>query len=191
MFTALKRSDPAAIDVAATVISSDAPPDVHPNGATPSRGSRWPHLTLPGCWGALFFACLSFTPSLVPRSGLVQGIVCGITAAIGYGLGVWAAAIWRAFPDRDPRPARRWTWRAFLISAGVLLVAFFSLGQAWQHELRGLMGVTQYSIPLVIASPFVAALIFVLLCSSDAAFAGCIAGLHGCSGAGSARAPRT
>src|SRR5438128_11218964 len=48
--------------------------------------------TLPGLWFALLFTCLSFTPSLLPRSGLVQGLVCGLSAAIGYGLGVFAAA---------------------------------------------------------------------------------------------------
>jgi uncharacterized membrane protein len=111
----------------------------------------------------LIFACLSFTPSLVPRSGLVQGLVWGITAAIGYGLGVWAARIWRAFADRDARPPRPWAWRVFLISAAVLLVVVFALGQYWQRQLRDLMGVTEYDIALVVASPLVAALIFVLL----------------------------
>ena len=33
----------------------------------------------------MLFACLSFTPSLLPRGGVMQGLVCGITAAIGYG----------------------------------------------------------------------------------------------------------
>lgn len=41
-------------------------------------------LSLPGCWGALALACLSFTPSLLPR-GFLQGLIWGITAAIGYG----------------------------------------------------------------------------------------------------------
>src|SRR5215469_17880203 len=59
------------------------------------------YVTLPGCWGALIFACLSFTPSLLPRGGLLQGVIAGITAAIGYGLGVLAASVWRAFADRD------------------------------------------------------------------------------------------
>src|SRR3954451_16498547 len=56
--------------------------------------------TLPGCWVALIFVCLAFTPSLVPRPGAFQGVVCGLTGAIGYGLGVLAARIWRAFADR-------------------------------------------------------------------------------------------
>ena len=74
-----------------------------------------------------------------------------------------AAWIWRAFADRDPRRPRRQSWRIFFISAAVLVVVSFGLGQYWQYEIRKLMGVTDYSIPLVIASPFVAALTFCLL----------------------------
>jgi uncharacterized membrane protein len=38
-------------------------------------------------FGALFF-CLSLTPSLVPREWLFQGLIGGVNAAFGYGLGV-------------------------------------------------------------------------------------------------------
>jgi uncharacterized membrane protein len=118
------------------------------------------YLTLPGCWGALLSGCFSFTPSLLPRGGITQGIIWGITAAIGYGLGVLAAWIWRAFADRDRRPARRRSWLVFLISAAVLVVVSFGLGQYWQYEIRKLMGVTDYNIAYVVASPLVAALAF-------------------------------
>jgi uncharacterized membrane protein len=128
----------------------------------PAKRRRLLYVTLPGCWGGLIFACLSFTPSLLPRGGIVQGVICGITGAIGYGLGVLAASIWRAFADRDPRPPRRWAWRAFFVSAVVLFVIVFGLGQYWQYEIRKLMGVTDYNIPLVVASPFIAALVFCL-----------------------------
>jgi len=121
------------------------------------------YATLPGCWGALIAGCLSFTPSLLPRSGIIQGIVWGITAAIGYGLGVIGAWIWRAFADREPRRPRRRSWLAFFISAAVLTVVFFGLGQYWQYLIRKLMGVTEYNIVLVVASPFVAALVFCLI----------------------------
>ena len=120
------------------------------------------YLTLPGCWGALLVGCFSFTPSLLPRGGITQGIIWGITAAIGYGLGVLAAWIWRAFADRDPRPARRRSWLVFLICAAVLVVVSFGLGQYWQYEIRKLMGVTDYNIAYVVASPLVAALMFCL-----------------------------
>jgi uncharacterized membrane protein len=129
----------------------------------PGKRRKLLYATIPGCWGALIFACLSFTPSLLPRGGIVQGLVWGITAAIGYGLGVLAAWVWRAFADRDPRRPRRWAWRAFFITGGVLLAVAFGFGQYWQYEIRRLMGVTDYNIPLVVASPFIAVLIFCLL----------------------------
>ncbi|MEV6733666.1 MULTISPECIES: alpha/beta-hydrolase N-terminal domain-containing protein [unclassified Streptomyces] len=82
------------------------PPPVPPPEEPAPRKHRWlPHLTLPGCWGALLLACLSFTPSLLPRGGVLQGPICGISAAIGYGLGVVAAYVWRAF--RRPGGAQR------------------------------------------------------------------------------------
>lgn len=126
----------------------------------PGKSRKLLYVTLPGCWGGLIFACLSFTPSLLPRGGLIQGIICGITAAIGYGLGVLVASIWRAFPDREPRRPRRRAWPVFFIAGAVLFAASFGLGQYWQHEVRRLMGVTDYSIALVVAEPFVAALVF-------------------------------
>ena len=140
-------------------------PDVagHQPSPEPGKPKRLLYVTLPGCWGALVAGCLSFTPSLLPRGGVVQGLVWGITAAIGYGLGVLFAWIWRAFADREPRRPRRRSWLVFFISAAVLVVVSFGLGQYWQYQIRKLMGVTDYSIPLVIASPFVAAAVFCLL----------------------------
>ena len=137
-------------------------PDPQPS-SEPGKPRRLLYVTLPGCWGALVVGCLSFTPSLLPRGGVIQGLVWGITAAIGYGLGVLFAWIWRAFADREPRRPRRRSWLVFFISAAVLVVVSFGLGQYWQYQIRKLMGVTDYSIPLVIASPFVAAAVFCLL----------------------------
>jgi uncharacterized membrane protein len=134
-----------------------------PPSPAPAKHRKLLYVTLPGSWGALIVGCLSFTPSLLPRGGIIQGVIWGITAAIGYGLGVLAAFIWRAFADRDPRHPRRRSWPAFFIGAGVLVVVSFGLGQYWQHEIRGLMDVKEYNIPLVIASPFIAALVFCLI----------------------------
>jgi uncharacterized membrane protein len=152
-----------AAQSAVAVLAAEAVAEGPQPSPEPGKRRKLLYATLPGCWGALIFACLSFTPSLLPRGGIVQGLVWGITAAIGYGLGVLAAWVWRAFADRDPRRPRRWAWVTFFIIAGVLLVAAFALGQYWQYEIRKLMGVTDYNIPLVVASPFIAALIFCLL----------------------------
>ncbi|MER6676747.1 alpha/beta-hydrolase family protein [Streptomyces sp. NPDC000983] len=132
----------------------------------PAPTGRWRRqlrVTLPGCWGALLLACFSFTPSLLPRGGVLQGLICGINAAIGYGLGVLAAVIWRAFADRGPRPARPWSWPVFLIGGSALFAVAFGFGQYWQHEIRDLMGVTDYNIPQAVLSPLIALLVFALL----------------------------
>jgi uncharacterized membrane protein len=134
-----------------------------PTPAKPLKPRKLLYATLPGCWGALVFGCLSFTSSLLPRGGIVQGVVFGITAAIGYGLGVWAASIWRAFADRDARQPRHRSWLIFFIAGAALYVVGFVLGQYWQYEIRRLMGGTEYNIPLVVASPFIAAAVFGLL----------------------------
>lgn len=119
--------------------------------------------TLPGLWFALLFTCLSFTPSLLPRSGLVQGLVCGINAAIGYGLGVFAAAAWRAVADRDARPPRQASWPLLAVAAAVALPVALVLGRYWQDRIRELMGVATdppltslLVLPVAAAVPFVA-----------------------------------
>ncbi|MER8041650.1 alpha/beta-hydrolase family protein [Streptomyces sp. NPDC094032] len=146
---------------------SDEPPEREPEPAPAPEAARrrrwWPRLTVPGCWGALLLACLSFTPSLLPRDGLLQGLIAGISGAIGYGLGVIAAYVWRAFADREARTAARRSWQVLLVAAVVLFGVSFGLGQYWQHQIRQLMGVTDYNVWATIACPFVAALVFLAL----------------------------
>ena len=135
--------------MASQVAVEEPVPNVH--GASPKRGRlrRQLYVTLPGCWGAVILAALSFTPTLLPRSGVIQGLVCGVTAAIGYGLGVLVAWVWRAFADREARTAKPSAWRGLAIGGGLLLVVSFALGQYWQHQIRDLMGVTEYNVALV------------------------------------------
>src|SRR5690348_17711705 len=47
-------------------------------------------------FGALFF-CLSLTPSLLPRDWLFQGLIGGLNAAIGYGIGAFLEKMVRRF----------------------------------------------------------------------------------------------
>jgi uncharacterized membrane protein len=134
-----------------------APVAVDP--AQPEERRRFRY-TLPGAWVAVAFACVAFTPSLLPRSPAFQGVICGISAAIGYGLGVAGAWVWRAFADRDPRPPRPGAWRAFAIAATVVLLAFFGLGLWWQGQLRDLMDVPAPSLLQLPLLPLVAAGLF-------------------------------
>src|SRR6476661_5067435 len=120
--------------------STSLPGAVRESGSSAGHGRRWFRYTLPGCWVALVFVCLAFTPSLVPRPGAFQGVVCGLTGAIGYGLGVAAAWLWRQFADRPARRPETLAWRIFGIVAVVGLLTFYLLGQRWQGQIRALVG---------------------------------------------------
>jgi uncharacterized membrane protein len=138
----------------------------------PPAGRRRFRYALPGAWVALVFACLAFTPSLLPRGALLQGIVCGISAAIGYGLGVTGAWIWRAFAERAPRPPRPGAWRVFAISAAALLIVALVLGQWWQAQLRELMGAPSPNLLLLVLLPLAAVALFTGLVALSRSFRG-------------------
>ena len=132
--------------------------------STPKRrGGAWFHLSLPGSWVALIFTCLAFTPSLVPRPGPFQGFVCGITAAIGYGLGVVGAFVWREFADRPARKPRTRSWRVFLVVAALALIVSYVLGERWQRSLRELMDAAPEDLLPRLLLPVVAVLVFAAL----------------------------
>ncbi|MET9862400.1 alpha/beta-hydrolase family protein [Streptomyces smyrnaeus] len=113
---------------------------------------RWPGLTAMCC--ATLFFWLSLTPSLVPRPWLLQGVIGGITAAIGYAIGAlveWPARLclgplYRRYRSRvlrrlPGRPGPHWRARAwlayYLLSTG-LTIAALSWSADAQRELRRL-----------------------------------------------------
>ncbi len=103
----------------------------------------WSHrYTFTGTAVGLLFLWSSMTPSLLPRGPLFQSLVSGGAGAIGYMLGVFAVWLVRFMRSRDsspPAPQKAW-W--ILLGVGVVgtvgMTAFFD---AWQTELRDLMGV--------------------------------------------------
>ena len=119
--------------------------------------------TLPGSWMALLFACLSFTPSLLPRASLFQGVVTGVSAAIGYGVGVFGARIWREFADRDPRSPRSGAWRNFAVVAALCLAVSVVLGYWWQEQLRDVMDMASQGPASLVFLPITAAVTLLLL----------------------------
>ena len=119
--------------------------------------------TFPGLVVGLVFACLSFTPSLLPRPTLFQGMVTGIDAAIGYGLGVLGAWIWREFADRPPRPASRRSWTVLGAVAGVTLATSMLLGIRWQRQGSRLVDVEPEHPLAMLLVPLISLLLFVAL----------------------------
>ena len=49
-----------------------------------------------GIIGVVLFFCLTQSPSMLPRTWLLQGVVSGVTAAFGYGIGASIGAAARA-----------------------------------------------------------------------------------------------
>ncbi|WP_433757487.1 alpha/beta hydrolase [Nocardia sp. CA-135398] len=109
-------------------------------------------------FATIFFA-LSVTPSLVPRDWLFQGLISGINAALGYGLGClleWLFRLWarprlaKLLRDRIAPPP---TWVRYAVKSAILfsaaLSAAFMLVQSarWQREITALMGMEGTTTP--------------------------------------------
>jgi uncharacterized membrane protein len=109
---------------------------------------RW--LDLTGFTVATVFYCFSLTPSLLPRAWYLQGVVSGITAAMGYGLGALV-------PRRIlPPAARRIGWPVMLLVTPVAGTVFVLLGTRWQKDLRHRLGMpaleTSYTFRMLLIS---------------------------------------
>lgn len=100
--------------------------------------------------GTLFFAA-SLSPSLLPRSPLMQGVLSGSSMAAGYGLGVFLRWLWLYLELPVPRSRHQ----AIIKSVGGVASAatvFYYLHQAayWQNSIRLLMDME----PVDTAAPF-------------------------------------
>ncbi|UGY93418.1 alpha/beta hydrolase [Streptomyces gobiensis] len=102
---------------------------------------RWPDLTATTV--ATVFFWLSLTPSLVPRPWYLQGVIGGITAAIGYALGCllsWVIPMvvrWRPSEETQQRIRAR-AWQAYFVLSPLLTVLLLSESARMQRELRKL-----------------------------------------------------
>ena len=110
------------------------------------------HYTFTGTAVGLVFMWFSMTPSLLPRSAVFQGLVSGVSGAIGYGLGVFGVWLVRFMRTTNHSPAApRWAWKA-LIPVGAIGIVITAIGfHVWQDDVRDLMRVEHlkwYDYPL-------------------------------------------
>lgn len=101
---------------------------------------------------------LSFAPSLWPRGAITRGVVGGIGAAIGYGLG--------ALVDREPRPGTPRVWRATALLGVVGTLAAVLLGRYFQVALLAPMGAPSNVGWRVVLAPVVGAAVAMALVSA-------------------------
>ncbi len=89
--------------------------------------------------GTLFFAA-SLTPTLLPRTAIMQGALSGVSFAAGYGIGVFCAWLWSYLGIRtlEGRPARYVLRAAALVCLAVVAV-FLWRAAGWQNSIRLLM----------------------------------------------------
>jgi uncharacterized membrane protein len=111
----------------------------------------------------VLFGCASLTPSLLPRGWVLQGLIAGITAAIGYGLG--ATVAWLLAESTESRLSagfRRRAWQVLAALAVVLAAVMLWLGGRWQADIHRLMGLDAPSGYGWIGIVVLAVLVFVL-----------------------------
>lgn len=98
-------------------------------------------ICIPSLMFGLFFMSMSLTPSLIPRGALVQGILGGLVAGIGYLCGRIIALIWRT-ADLPRLPAAASRVVALVWAGAVLALLVWTLARSlpWQNDLRAKMG---------------------------------------------------
>lgn len=89
--------------------------------------------------GTLFFAA-ALTPSLAPRSVVMQGVLCGVAFSCGYGAGYLLRRLWCYLELPEPGAVLR---RRALLLIGLLCaaaaVAALILSVGWQNSIHAVM----------------------------------------------------
>ena len=98
-------------------------------------------LPLPGLIGAGLLFALSMAPSLIPRDAVIQGMLSGVTGAVGFWLGLTVVWLWTFFelPFLTGGLAKA---VRLVVSAFTILLIGYSLWHAakWQDSLRDFLG---------------------------------------------------
>lgn len=98
---------------------------------------KWESLCTAGLLLGTVLAAFSLTPSLLPRSAVMQGVVTGLSFSVGYAIAVAGNALWKYFELPVPGPRGKRTGR--LVTGIVCLVvgvAFLLRASAWQDSIR-------------------------------------------------------
>ncbi|MCT7377934.1 alpha/beta hydrolase [Chelativorans salis] len=118
----------------------------------------------PGLLTATLFFAASLTPSLIPRTYVMQGVLSGVSLAAGYAIGVFGHWLWAYLELPEPRERIEAIIKlvATVICATIALV-FLGRASEWQNSSRVLMEME----PVDSAHPFkvgaIAIAVFIVL----------------------------
>lgn len=90
-------------------------------------------------FGLIAFS-MSLSPSLLPRPWLYQGIIGGLSLAIGYGIGTAVSSLGRWLTEYEPPAKYKPTaWKILFVFAAINLIGALYLGDKAQSEVRRLI----------------------------------------------------
>lgn len=122
------------------------------------------HFSTTGLLVGTFFFAMSLSPTLLPRTATVQGVISALSLTAGYGIGVICHWLWVYLELPTPRARIQ---KIVLLGAtvGCTLFALAFLWQAtgWQNRVRALMEVEEFTgiQPLLVG--LITLLLFALL----------------------------
>ena len=92
---------------------------------------------------AILFVTASLTPSLIPRDAILQGVLVGASAALGYAAGFILHQVWTYLELPTPSQARgRMGFALAVAAAGILATISAWTWSSWQDSLRESMCMT-------------------------------------------------
>lgn len=113
--------------------------------------------------GAVLCFWLAFTPALLPRNAIFQGLVAAVAAIAGYGAGALLGWIVRRSGGRltGHRRVRAWQASAAVAAVGTVLTLWVYVRR--ENQLRALVGITGIGAGSALVTLVVAALLFLVL----------------------------
>ena len=118
------------VDSQANMINSKSPPDM-------SQATPWWLPSITGSFFGFVFFVLTFTPSLVPRPPVFQGLLGGVAFFIGYAIGHCGVLLWRYLELPEvPRPWLRAANFVLALACLIFAASYISQATAWQNEVR-------------------------------------------------------
>ena len=125
--------------------------------------ARTLRLNWAGVVGGLIGFVLALTPSLLPRPGFYLGFIAGVSAVVGYGVGVALRWLARKIGVPDPSAhAKSVAWRSAAIGGPLIIVAGLVAGALWQREADRLMGEAQHESGVLLGA-VVALIVFLVV----------------------------